>query len=75
MKTRRAKNIVLQILTGLNNYELLATCSKYNSVHISHIRKYYQADTVDCFMILWIFDSLHILTSLYNVHFIRYVYI
>jgi len=38
MKIRRLNNIVLQTLSGLNYYELLATCSrpKYN-IDASHM--------------------------------------
>ena len=33
---RRANDIVLQALSALNYYELLAICSKYN-IHVSHV--------------------------------------
>jgi len=36
MKIRRLNNVVLQTLSGLNYYELLATCSKYN-IDASHM--------------------------------------
>ena len=36
MKIRRSNNVVLQTLSGLNYYELLATCSKYN-INASHM--------------------------------------
>ena len=47
MKIRRLNNVVLQTLSGLNYYELLATCSKYN-IDASHVRKYCQADVMEC---------------------------
>ena len=38
MKIRRLDNVVLQTLSGLNYYELLATCSKYSyNIDASHM--------------------------------------
>jgi len=36
IKIRRLNNVVLQTLSGLNYYELLATCSKYD-IDASHM--------------------------------------
>jgi len=42
----RSNNIVLKTLSGVNYYELLATCSKY-SIDVTDMSKYYQADNME----------------------------